>query len=105
MMQSRIWCAAHSAVCISREVKVSLRMTSISAVTIIGNYTPNQCHSPKFFCYAHPALCQSSMTEVRGCEKIVTSAPSARRTERRNETYQIDRRGASTAQHSDWSAQ
>ncbi len=40
----------------------------------------------------------------RSCEKIVANTPSARRTERSDETYRVDRRGASTAQHSDWSA-
>ncbi len=35
---------------------------------------------------------------LRGCEKTVASGPRARRTERSDETYQIDRRGASTAQ-------
>ncbi|MGF1614393.1 MAG: hypothetical protein ACFCVA_10910, partial [Gammaproteobacteria bacterium] len=35
---------------------------------------------------------------LRGCEKTVASGPRARRTARSDETYQIDRRGASTAQ-------
>ncbi|MGF1614824.1 MAG: helix-turn-helix domain-containing protein [Gammaproteobacteria bacterium] len=36
--------------------------------------------------------------ELRGCEKTVASDPRARRTAPSRETYQIDRRGASTAQ-------
>ena len=35
---------------------------------------------------------------LRGCEKTVASGPRARRTARSDETYQIDRRGASTSQ-------
>ncbi len=35
---------------------------------------------------------------VRGCEKTVASSPRARRTGPSRETYQIDRRGTSTAQ-------
>jgi NADH-quinone oxidoreductase subunit A len=35
---------------------------------------------------------------LRGCEKTVASSPRARRTGRSDETYQVDRRGASTAQ-------
>jgi hypothetical protein len=42
---------------------------------------------------------------LRACEAIVASGPSARRTERSDETYQGDRRGANTAQRSNRSAQ
>ena len=42
---------------------------------------------------------------LRGCEKILASGPSARRTERSDETYQGDRRAASTVQRGNRAAQ
>ncbi len=39
-----------------------------------------------------------TLSILRACEEIVASGPRARRTERSDETYQVDRRGASTAQ-------
>ncbi len=41
----------------------------------------------------------------RACEGIVASGSSARRTERSDETYREDRRGASTAQRRNRAAQ
>ncbi|MGF1613829.1 MAG: CocE/NonD family hydrolase C-terminal non-catalytic domain-containing protein [Gammaproteobacteria bacterium] len=47
---------------------------------------------------AADALDKSLLAALRGCEKPVASGPRARRTERSDETYQIERRGASTTQ-------
>jgi hypothetical protein len=42
---------------------------------------------------------------AQACEEIVASDPSARRAERSDETYLMDRRGVSTAQQSNRIAQ